>query len=182
MRRAMNILLQDSRTGLFVRRKREWTPDPSNARAFPNRFQAVAYKVLLHLPRTCAPMTGSAADTLPPKIRRRPFVAPPGCTLVEARLELGPGNALFIRGEGEGLSWHEGTPLKKIAPGTWTWHSLRPKSYILFQLLLNDLVWAKGEDRVLEPGGRLELDPDFEWPEIPRVASSATKAHRPFAV
>jgi hypothetical protein len=174
----MNILLQDSRTGLFLRRKSEWTPDPGDARAFLNRFQAFAYKVLLRLPRTCTPMPGSAADTLPPKIRRRPLVASAGCTLVEARLELGPGNTLFIRGEGEGLSWHEGTPLKNIAPGTWTWYSPRPSCPITFQLLLNDLVWAKGQDLVLEPGGRLEVAPDFEWPEIPRFASSPTRAHR----
>jgi len=178
----MKILIQDSQTGLYLDRKQEWTHDPKTARAFSNHFRANAYKVWHRLPRACT-------VAMPVSDHENRSYAPPQNsgrgsfgkrTLVEAKLELGPGNGLFIRGEGEGLKWHEGQPLVRLDSRTWRWSSLRSESPIIFQLLLNDLVWAKGDDILLEPGARIELVPDFEWPEIPRVSSDARNALPPW--
>jgi hypothetical protein len=91
-------------------------------------------------------------------------------TITAANLELGEGNAVFIRGAGAGLKWDVGQRLICVEPETWVWSVGDSKERVQFQLLLNDEVWEKGEPHVLEPGKSMELTPDFEWPEIPRIS------------
>jgi hypothetical protein len=92
-------------------------------------------------------------------------------TIVQARIELNFENRLFIRGEGEDLTWRRGRPLTQLDKTTWIWTAHPAMERVNFQLLLNDLIWAKGENISIEPGTKIELLPDFEWPEIPRVSS-----------
>jgi hypothetical protein len=86
---------------------------------------------------------------------------PETITVVEARIDVGPGNALFIRGQGDGLSWDQGQPLACMNASTWVWHSVQARDNIVFKLLVNDQVWAKGADMVLEAGRKLEVVPAF---------------------
>jgi hypothetical protein len=90
--------------------------------------------------------------------------------LVQARAELGPGHGLFIRGCGAGLSWRRGKPLKHLDPTTWLWLNERTNEPVTFQLLLDDQVWAKGDNLVIEAGEQIEIMPDFDWPEIPKIS------------
>jgi len=117
------------------------------------------------------------ADTATSRDRRTPgrnnlHGTLPAASAVVARLELSPGNDVFIRGEGGGLSWSTGQVMKRVDRQTWVWTASRVGGTVVFQLLLNDLIWAKGEDHVLDPGSREEVVPDFEWPEIPRISCS----------
>jgi hypothetical protein len=57
-----------------------------------------------------------------------------------------------------------------VDPGTWIWPHDRLEEKVTLQLLLDDQIWAKGENLVLESGVRIELTPDFDWPEIPRTS------------
>ena len=82
-------------------------------------------------------------------------------TIVEAKIDVGLGNLLFIRGQGDGLSWDKGLPLNCIEPSTWVWSTNQPKQRVVFKLLLNDQVWAKGEDVVVEVGRKIEVVPLF---------------------
>jgi hypothetical protein len=82
-------------------------------------------------------------------------------TVVEARIDVGLGNALFIRGQGDGLNWDQGQPLACMNASTWIWHSTQAREKIVFKLLLKDQVWAKGPDMVLEAGRKLEVVPAF---------------------
>lgn len=77
---------------------------------------------------------------------------------VEARSEVGLGNALFIRGEGDGLSWEKGQPLVCVDAAKWVW-SGHQKEKTVFKLLLNDHIRAQGEDVIVEPGQRVEIVP-----------------------
>lgn len=81
--------------------------------------------------------------------------------LVEARIDVGLGNRLFIRGQGEGLSWSQGQPLTCVEPAKWVWLARPPQTGIVFKLLLNDEIWDQGGDVVLEPGRTIELAPRF---------------------
>ena len=112
---------------------------------------------------------------------RRPAVASQrGCeradkpiaqtTVVAANVELGQGASLFIRGQGGNLRWDRGRPLTCIGPRRWVWSASGVKERVEFQLLLNDQVWARGENLVLGAGEKIEVAPDFEWPEIPRTS------------
>jgi hypothetical protein len=79
---------------------------------------------------------------------------------IEAKIDVGFGNGLYLRGEGHGLSWDKGIPLLCIDNSTWAWSGESPGK-LKFKLLLNDTVWAKGEDLVAGPGERVALSPSF---------------------
>jgi len=88
--------------------------------------------------------------------------SPEKVTEVAAKLDVGWGNALFIRGQGDGLSWDKGTPLACADGSTWVWSTHRAKGRVVFKLLLNDQVWAEGSDHFVEAGQRLEIVPAFQ--------------------
>lgn len=79
---------------------------------------------------------------------------------IEAKIDVGFGNALFLRGEGHGLSWNQGIPLTCVDSSTWKW-SGKADDKLKFKLLLNDSVWSKGDDLIAAPGERLEISPSF---------------------
>jgi hypothetical protein len=81
-------------------------------------------------------------------------------TTIEARVDVGFGNNLYVRGEGAGLSWDHGVPLKCIDPHTWQL-SVPASDELKYKLLLNDTVWAQGDDLVATPGQRLQVAPKF---------------------
>lgn len=86
--------------------------------------------------------------------------APAPVTTIKAKIDVGFGNNLFVRGQGAGLSWERGVPLKCVDGQTWQW-SGKANDRLTFKLLLNDSVWAKGEDLVAKPGQKVEIVPTF---------------------
>ena len=102
--------------------------------------------------------------TAPVKIAVSPakIVATPRSTstVIEAKIDVGFGNQLFLRGQGSGLSWDRGIPLECVDSKTWRL-TFRAEEKLLFKLLLNDSVWAKGEDVAITPGQRVEITPAF---------------------
>ena len=74
---------------------------------------------------------------------------------------MGFGNALFIRGEGGGLSWERGAPLQCVGPSMWTWTSDKPIQSLTFKLLINDEVWSQGENWNVRGGERIDVRPVF---------------------
>ena len=81
-------------------------------------------------------------------------------TTIAAKIDVGFGNNLFVRGQGAGLSWERGTPLTCVGGDTWQWQA-KAGEKIAFKLLLNDAVWAQGDDVVVTPGKRVEVAPTF---------------------
>jgi len=82
-------------------------------------------------------------------------------TQIDAKVDVGWGNALFIRGKGAGLTWDKGMPLNCFNGSTWVWHS-RAIDKVTFKLLINDVIWAQGEDQVVEAGSKVEVQPVFK--------------------
>jgi hypothetical protein len=82
-------------------------------------------------------------------------------TTIQAKTDVGFGNSLFIRGQGDGLSWDKGLPLSCVDGSAWVWTTKQAKDKVVFKLLLNDQVWAKGEDVVVEAGRKIEIVPVF---------------------
>jgi hypothetical protein len=95
-----------------------------------------------------------------PAREMRPVSSAKPVTTIEAKIDVGFGNKLFLRGEGGGLSWDHGTPLKCVDPQTWQWTG-QVGDTLKFKVLLNDTVWAKGEDFIASPGKRVEVFPAF---------------------
>lgn len=108
--------------------------------------------------------TGAATSLSGPKNpapgEQKTATATKAITTIEAKIDVGFGNHLFVRGEGAGLSWEHGTPLKCVDPQTWEL-SVEAKDALKFKLLLNDAVWMAGDDVVAQPGKRVEIKPSF---------------------
>jgi len=81
-------------------------------------------------------------------------------TTIEVKKDVGFGNALFLRGQGSGLTWDHGVPLSCVDGATWRW-SQTVAAPITFKVLLNDRVWSAGNDLVVTPGQKLEVSPSF---------------------
>ena len=116
-------------------------------------------------------MAHQMAETIGEKTARKPRelrtrradgsaeAGPP--TVVEAWIDVGLGNAVFIRGEGDGLSWDKGKPLDCVDGKRWLWSAKQATARVVFKLLLNDEVWCKGGDLTVEPGGKIDVIPSF---------------------
>lgn len=95
-----------------------------------------------------------------PDPAKTPIVTAAAPITIEAKIDIGFGNKLFVRGQGAGLSWDHGIPLECV--DSQTWRLIVPATDKLqFKLLLNDSVWAQGEDVVAAPGKRVEVVPAF---------------------
>jgi len=79
---------------------------------------------------------------------------------IEAQIDVGFGNTLYLRGDGHGLSWNQGVPLTCVDASTWKW-SGEAEDELKFKLLLNDAIWSKGEDLVVAPGEKVQVAPAF---------------------
>jgi len=83
-------------------------------------------------------------------------------TRIIARVDVGFGNALYVRGEGAGLSWEKGTALANVTPYEWTL-SCSNKGTVIFKFLINDELWADGENITLQAGRKSISSPTFVW-------------------
>jgi len=84
-------------------------------------------------------------------------------TSIIARVDVGFGNTLYVRGEGAGLSWEKGTALKNITPYEWGFASKKGSGPVTFKFLINDILWAEGEDLTVAAGGKSVSSPTFVW-------------------
>ena len=67
-------------------------------------------------------------------------------TRVIAKVNVGWGNCLFIRGAGAELSWDKGIAMQCIGEDEWMWEQYVPKGDVSFKFLINDEQWSVGED------------------------------------
>ncbi len=95
-----------------------------------------------------------------PAPAKTPIITAAAPTTIEAKIDVGFGNNLYVRGQGAGLSWERGIPLECVDSKTWRL-TVPAKDTLQFKLLINDSVWAKGEDVVAAPGKRVEVVPAF---------------------
>lgn len=84
-------------------------------------------------------------------------------TSIIARVDVGFGNQLYIRGSGAGLSWDKGLPLDNVSSYEWAFASTQAKSDVTFKFLINDELWAEGENITVAKGGSSISSPVFTW-------------------
>ena len=82
-------------------------------------------------------------------------------TQVIAKFDCGPGNQLYIRGEGAGLSWKKGKQLTNISANEWVWQSSAPFEACEFKILINDSHFELGSNHILKCGQSLCLTLEF---------------------
>ncbi len=81
-------------------------------------------------------------------------------TTIIAEIDIGWGNILYIRGEGSNLNWEQGVPMVNLSENTWAWKT-NAASGLTFKFLLNDEVWAQGENLTAAPGSTSITKPNF---------------------
>lgn len=81
-------------------------------------------------------------------------------TTVIAKVDIGWGNNLYIRGEGGGLDWDKGL-LMDCVDGDWTWSTASAKEGVVFKFVINDEIWAEGENLTVAAGGTSVSSPTF---------------------
>lgn len=87
----------------------------------------------------------------------------PATTRIIANVDVGFGNTLYLRGEGAGLSWEKGAPLKNNSPYEWSFSTTATKGEITFKFLINDEAWADGDNLTVPAGGTSVSSPVFNW-------------------
>jgi hypothetical protein len=82
-------------------------------------------------------------------------------TTITAQIDIGFGNALYLRGEGPGLSWDRGLLMNCVSDNQWQAVIAESARPIVFKFLVNDLSWSAGEDYSAVPGSTVVLTPTF---------------------
>ncbi len=87
--------------------------------------------------------------------------AGPQPTVIQANIDVGFGNTLYIRGEGPGLNWERGQTMDCLKDDLWAFTIEAAAKPIIFKFLINDETWCTGDDYVVEPGNKITLVPSF---------------------
>jgi hypothetical protein len=82
-------------------------------------------------------------------------------TTITAQIDVGFGNALYIRGEGPGLSWDKGIMMDCVADDKWVITLSDAAKPVVFKFLLNDITWCVGDDCAVDPGASMTTVPVF---------------------
>lgn len=82
-------------------------------------------------------------------------------TTIVAKVDIGFGNTLFLRGTGAGLSWDKGVEMTNTAADEWTWSTTKAGSDFLAKVLVNDVTWANEPDATIVAGTKTVLVPTF---------------------
>jgi hypothetical protein len=91
----------------------------------------------------------------------KPVVAKPVETTISARIDVGYGNALFLRGEGPGLSWEKGLAMECVQDDLWRIVLAESARAYTFKFLINDTTWSAGPDFTAACGTSVTLTPEF---------------------
>lgn len=125
----------------------------------PKPEVAAAASIVAAVARVAVPALTAVAPM--PAASVREVSTPAVRTTISARIDIGFGNALYLRGEGAGLSWDQGIPMTNLGADLWQialGDSARP---LAFKFLVNDLSWSTGPDYTLAPGGSGTFAPEF---------------------
>lgn len=108
-----------------------------------------------------------AAETEPVVESVSPTVQPEAGTVavtkIIAKVDIGYGNTLYLRGEGAELgAWDKGIPMENTGGDEWSWSTNAAGSQTLtFKFLINDQTWSSGDNFTVAAGETATLTPSF---------------------
>ncbi len=148
------------------------TPTPAAAKSLPVAAPKVAAAasakpVRVELPKkavaAAVPAKKPVAKSEAPAVVASKVSTPAksGKSIINAKIDIGFGNSLFIRGEGAGLSWDKGTPMDNVSADEWCIALSGATAPVVFKFLVNDLTWSAGEDYTVAVGDTVMLVPTF---------------------
>ncbi len=81
--------------------------------------------------------------------------------IIVARVNVGWGNTLYLRGEGGCLSWDMGVPMICSGDDRWVWSCHGEHAPRQFKFLLNDEIWSEGENQIMSGADITVCNPKF---------------------
>jgi len=116
-------------------------------------------------PKTASQVAAPAATIpepgAPKKAAAEQKAAPAVVTKIIAKVDIGYGNILYLRGEGAGLTWEKGVPMD-YTEGEWSWSVTTSASQVItFKFLINDTTWSSGGNLTVTAGETLISTPSF---------------------
>lgn len=90
-----------------------------------------------------------------------PKAPPAKITTIIAKVDVGFGNSLYLRGDSAGLAWEKGVLMGCAGADEWVWSTDSVVGTLEFKVLLNDEIWASGENAFIAAGDRVVLEPTF---------------------
>lgn len=133
------------------------TTKPARAKKATKAPQVAATKAV-------AKNSPTAITAKPKAVRKKPASpakrAKKSATIL-AKADIGFGNQMFIRGEGPGLSWDHGALMECKDANQWHWSTEDAEESFAFKVLINDQLWAHGENDTVEPGQTKTIQPTF---------------------
>lgn len=94
-------------------------------------------------------------------ISKRAKKASGGAGKVIAKVDVGWGNTLYLRGDGAGLSWSCGVSLVSQSANEWVWEVPSTTGDFEYKLLINDVHWSEGSNFVAKKGKLSVVTPVF---------------------
>jgi hypothetical protein len=85
----------------------------------------------------------------------------PNHSRILVKYNVGMTNTLYIRGQGAGLTWEKGSPMKNVGPDEWIWETATHFKECEFKVLINDKQYEDGENHHLFNGGAIQYTPHF---------------------
>jgi hypothetical protein len=90
-------------------------------------------------------------------------------TTIIAKVDVGWGNSLYLRGQGGGLSWDVGELMTCLKNDEWSWSAPAKDGAITFKFIRNDLHWALGPNQTVRAGAASVSTPTFPpWETLPK--------------
>ena len=126
------------------------TPAPATKLTAP--APALKSTVTPKIKVTAAPATPAPAVVAKPKGAKVTIVA---------SVDVGFGNAVYIRGDEPVLSWGKGVGLGCVADSKWEIVLTNITKPFQFKLLINDAAWSAGENLTASPGDTVTVTPSF---------------------
>jgi hypothetical protein len=82
-------------------------------------------------------------------------------TTIVAKVDVGFGNTLFLRGTGPGLSWDTGIEMSNTGSDEWTWTTNKASDAFLAKVLINDVIWSGDPDTTIAAGEKTVITATF---------------------
>lgn len=109
--------------------------------------------------RVADPITKAPAAKPAPVVKVARGKQPP--TVITALIDIGFGNALYLRGEGPSLSWDVGVAMDCVADDKWSITLPGTGKPVIYKFLINDTTWSAGSDYIVESGSSVTVVPSF---------------------
>lgn len=137
------------------------TPKPRKTSDTTKPAKAAAKPPGARARKTAKKSAAEAPEAVPESAVAPPDSSSASLTVIAARVDIGFGNHLFLRGTGPGLSWETGVPMANAGSDLWTIDLMGATSPVHCKFLINDALWSAGPDYVVDPGAQLEVTPLF---------------------